>query len=451
MRMKKRTFLRSKNVKKRTKTYEKRILCKFTFKHEKRFFEEQHVATLKQRKGVEKAKSAGTSDTRQTFISSGEHQDFATKLVQAFVSADIPMAKVNHPAIRLLFGNLGQSVPSETLCRLKVKELDKAYDQKLAKDLSEKPLFFVIDETELRGKNFLHILCGALDKPDCCFLVRCFVIDGSASSQKIIYELDDVIKKFKIRREDVNLLISDAASYVCRAGNVLKEKYPNLLHVTCLAHLMHYCALKIKSFYKEVDDLIAAVKASVVKNKTRAADFAVCGRPLQPVVTRWRSWLDAANYYAEKLPQVWEIVNLWNGEEVIVQKAKSKVNEQKLISQLTEISQCYNGLSNLILKMENSTYTIQKAYEDINSLGFESDPLQLKKYIKKRLEKNDVKIIVELSRPDIPPSLYAKLLQSQPTSASVERSLSLLKSILRPNRNFADANIEHYMKLYFNA
>ena len=97
--------------------------------------------------------------------------------------------------------------------------------------------------------------------------------------------------------------------------------------------------------------------------------------------------------------------------------------------------------------MENSTYTIQKAYKDINSLGFGSDSLQLKKYIKKRLEKNDVKIIVELSRPDIPPALYAKLLQCQPTSAS----FSLLKSFLRPNRNFADANIEHYMKLYFNA
>ena len=101
--------------------------------------------------------------------------------------------------------------------------------------------------------------------------------------------------------------------------------------------------------------------------------------------------------------------------------------------------------------MENSTYTIQKAFEDINSLDFGSDHLQLKKYIKKRLEKNDVKIIVELSRPDIPPALYVKLLQCQPTSASVERSFSLLKSFLRPNRYFADANIEHYMKLYFNA
>ena len=86
-------------------------------------------------------------------------------------------------------------------------------------------------------------------------------------------------------------------------------------------------------------------------------------------------------------------------------KVKNIVNEQKLTSQLTEISQCYNGLRNLVLKMENATYTIQKGYVDINSLGFGSDPLRLKKYIKKRLEKNHVKIIVELSRPVIPPAL----------------------------------------------
>ena len=99
----------------------------------------------------------------------------------------------------------------------------------------------------------------------------------------------------------------------------------------------------------------------------------------------------------------------------------------------------------------DSTFTIQKAYEDMNFFGFESDPLQLKKYIEKRLEENDVKIIVKLSRPYISLALYAKWLQCQTISASVERSFSLLKSFLRPNVKFADANIKHHMKRYFNA
>ena len=68
-------------------------------------------------------------------------------------------------------------------------------------------------------------------------MVKFCVIDGSANNQKIIRELDDVIKEFKVRREDINLLISDAAFYMCRAGIVLKEIFPNLQHFTCLAHL----------------------------------------------------------------------------------------------------------------------------------------------------------------------------------------------------------------------
>ena len=43
-------------------------------------------------------------------------------------------------------------------------------------------------------------------------LVKFCVTDGSANSQKVIHELDDVIKEFKVWRKDVNLLISDAAS-----------------------------------------------------------------------------------------------------------------------------------------------------------------------------------------------------------------------------------------------
>ncbi|CAK8674232.1 unnamed protein product [Clavelina lepadiformis] len=95
--------------------------------------------------------------------------------------------------------------------------------------------------------------------------------------------------------------------------------------------------------------------------------------------------------------------------------------------------------------MESCTYTIKEAHADLNALDFGKDPLELKNYIKKRLDKNDVKQIMELQ--DISPALYAKLQKCQPTSASVERSFSLLKSFLRPNRNFKDSNIPHYMKL----
>ena len=64
--------------------------------------------------------------------------------------------------------------------------------------------------------------------------------------------------------------------------------------MTCAAHLLHNCAMKIKSYFEDVDQLIAKVKAVAIKNKTRQAKFSATGYPPQAVPTRWESWLNAA-------------------------------------------------------------------------------------------------------------------------------------------------------------
>ena len=53
------------------------------------------------------------------------------------------------------------------------------------------------------------------------------------------------------------------------AGITLKSLYPKLFHVTCVAHLLHNCAMKFKSYFKDVDQLIAKIEAVTIKNKTR--------------------------------------------------------------------------------------------------------------------------------------------------------------------------------------
>ena len=80
--------------------------------------------------------------------------------------------------------------------------------------------------------------------------------------------------------------MSDAARYMQAAGKTLKNMYPQLFHVTCVPHLLHNCALRVKARYPTVDDLIACVKAATVKNKTRQAMFEAIGKPPQPSTTR---------------------------------------------------------------------------------------------------------------------------------------------------------------------
>ena len=82
-------------------------------------------------------------------------------------------------------------------------------------------------------------------------------------------------------------------------GIIQKCLYSKLFHVTCIAHLLHNCAMKIKSHFEDVNQLIAKVKAVTIKNKTSRTKFSAISYPPQPVPTRWGSWLHAALYYAK--------------------------------------------------------------------------------------------------------------------------------------------------------
>ena len=66
---------------------------------------------------------------------------------------------------------------------------------------------------------------------------------------------------------------------------MLKSLHPKLFHVTCVAHLLHNCATKIKSHFEDVNQLIAKIKAETIKNKTRQAKFSAINYPFQPVPT----------------------------------------------------------------------------------------------------------------------------------------------------------------------
>ena len=52
-------------------------------------------------------------------------------------------------------------------------------------------------------------------------------------------------------------------------GITLKSLYPKLFHMTCVAHLLYNCAMKTKSHFEDVNQLIAKVKAVTIKNKIR--------------------------------------------------------------------------------------------------------------------------------------------------------------------------------------
>ena len=138
---------------------------------------------------------------------------------------------------------------------------------------------------------------ASLDAPYQTFLVDCHPLDSGSNvnSSIILHTVDDILRQLEIKREN----FSDAARYMSLAGKTLKELYPSLMDVTCVAHLPHNCAMRVRAHLKNIDKIIATIKEATIKNKDRKKDFHDAGLPSppDPAITRWATWLRVVLYY----------------------------------------------------------------------------------------------------------------------------------------------------------
>ena len=205
----------------------------------------------------------------------------------AFLAADIPLWKLRNPQLRQLFASTGHPLPSDETCRSKVPELHQEEMARVKSILSGQLLFMIVDESEVSVNKYMNTLVGTLQDPQKSYMLECLPLAGSADAQAVIHAVDDAISSLGCPREDFCLLITDAATYMISAAKTLHLLYPRLFHITCLAHLLHNCAMKVRAHYVNVDNVIAHVKAITVKNKSRRRLFDAIGQPPSPILTRW--------------------------------------------------------------------------------------------------------------------------------------------------------------------
>ena len=195
---------------------------------------------------------------------------------------------------------------------------------------------------------------GSLETRHVSYLYDCQPLKCTSNSNIIAQAVDDAVRNLGINRSFFCLLLSDAAKYIIAAGITLKSLYPKLFHMTCVAHLLHNCAMKIKSHFEDVDQLIAKVKAVTIKNKTKQAKFSAIGYSPQPVPARWGSWLNAALYYAKNLPEEKAIVESFVSSRVLVTQTKVSLQKCGLAGQLLKIKNQYESQVKLVKKMESA-------------------------------------------------------------------------------------------------
>lgn len=368
-------------------------------------------------------------------------------MAESFIRANIPIHKLRHVAIKDPFSQMMHPIPSAETCRKSIENIFQRKKNEVKNKLKNNLFYLIIDESQINNSKYLSIQIGMLISPFKHFLIYCRIKEA-VNCDVICDSIQEALKEYDLDYKKFSLMISDAASYMVKAGRVLKEKIPNLFHVTCFAHLIHNCAFKVKDYFKSVDFLISSVKRLVLKSKDRKKMFVNISPPPEPIVTRWNSWLLATEYYLKNLPEVKKIVNKIKDDGLIVKNAKEAIEQKNLYSDLIYIQENYNVLSKAIEKIENNCFSIEDAFENMKQLNFKEDRACIGKYIKSRWENNEISDILNFSNESFSPENYIYLKKCPSSSISIERNFSLLGNLLKNNRHFSYENIEKYMFLY---
>ena len=99
-------------------------LCNCAVSCNKRFLADSHRNTSKHQKTLSSRSENLIPHSSQTFLRSSD-TDFGEKVTKAFLSADIPLYKLNNTHIKNLFRDIGHKLPSETTSRRTALQLSE--------------------------------------------------------------------------------------------------------------------------------------------------------------------------------------------------------------------------------------------------------------------------------------------------------------------------------------
>ncbi|PSN41310.1 hypothetical protein C0J52_20237 [Blattella germanica] len=222
-------------------------------------------------------------------------------------------------------------------------------------------LWLSIDETtDCDGRYIANIIVGALNKEQKTIPYLLNVCELLTTNNVTVTQC--VMDSLKLwpsgnKYDQLLLFVTDAGSYMVKSGQTLKGIFPNLIHITCLAHTLHCIAETIRNSFQLVDRFVACTKKIFVKSPSRIKLFRLTAPntplPPAPVLTRWRSWLDAALYYAQHIEIVKQVVNLLDSNEAAsIQTVQDILSGTELEENFVFISAHFSFLPTAITSME---------------------------------------------------------------------------------------------------
>ncbi|KAL4153881.1 hypothetical protein QTP88_001714 [Uroleucon formosanum] len=423
-------------------------VCNIKIASDKCFSVTQHIATEKHQRGVNHTENKKKT---QQLISkdSSSKSSFNNDLCKAMLSANIPLNKLSNTYFKqFLIKYTGQNIPDQTTLR-KVN-VDHCYQEvlnEIGQKVAGKKIWVSIDQTtDAEGRFIASVIIDTLflDRPGEIFLFNLEQLQKTNHSticslfENSLY----LLWPDGIRRNDVLLFLSDAAPYMVKAGDTLKVLYPKIVHVTCTSHGLHRVAEQIRIQFPKVDKLVANVKRVFKKAPHRVQKFHTdapnISLPPEPILTRWGTF-DENDALSIKNAQKYFTILQMKGNLTFIHSnfACLPIAITRLQKQSISLSEGIAIIQDISSKFSQLTGTagidINKKLQTVlnKNKGF---PIvcNISKILTGEEENvGDLDIPEDLTSSDMAYFKFAPI-----TSADVERSFSLYKNILAPNRSF---------------
>lgn len=440
---------------------------------------EQHIATAKHQQNITSNSSSGAKRQcllQSSFQSAAQQESkrikFNTDLCNMMVEADIPLHKLNAPIVKQFLQTYTIfSVPDESTIRKNY--LPGRYSdiiKTIQANLHGKFLFIIVDETTDRKKRSVaNFLIGELNSGEGVrpFLTNVTELDKVNHSCIVSFVIDSFAQLFPSTQDERNrvlLLVSDAAAYMTKAAIALKDLFPKLIHITCLAHGISRVAECIRGEFTDVDRLIANGKKVFLKSPARIRELKIAYPtvpvPPEPIITRWGTWIQAATYYAHYFNKFKQVVSSFNPEDAAsIRICQELLNSDTVLCDLTFIKANFGNLPKAIKQREGSGLSLDCGIAIVNSA---LQPLQslfgdigakVAQKVAYVLEKNagyttlmKLNAIISGSKEkvedyDFTPHKISSFKFAPITSCDVERTFSVYKRILTDRRT--NVTMEH--------
>ena len=164
-------------------------------------------------------------------------------------------------------------------------------------------------------------------------------------------KIDDILRKLDIAGELSSVAFRCSQLYDGLHSDA-KGTLPAL--VSCYMFCTHAAQLRgVRGAFADIDNLVAHVKAATIKNKLRQAQF-THRQPSGAGCDKMGHMVEGRDHYADNLIEVKKIVNEFEGDGILVKRAKEAVNDAGIAASLLKIKRDTSQLPKIIQSRRNS-------------------------------------------------------------------------------------------------